>query len=72
MRIVNRASFIAWWQGTLIKFRHGVGVVGDNVANEEAYRDLLAGKTIGLTVGGKIRTTMHKEGGEFVETEVAR
>ncbi|NIO74763.1 MAG: hypothetical protein GTN69_02455 [Armatimonadetes bacterium] len=73
MLLVDRASFIAWIQGTLLDRREdGSMVVGDDVAHERAEAALEDGETIGLTVGGRLVTTMayDADADGYVETEV--
>lgn len=59
MIIVDRDSFIAWTQGILLDRKaDGTFVCGDNELNKEAEEALKNGKTIGLTVEGRIVSTM--------------
>jgi len=72
MIIINRASFIAYTQGVLMDFKDGTGVVGDNINHERAEEALNNGETVGLSVGGKLFSTiaLDKEAGEFREQEI--
>lgn len=75
MLIVDRDSFIAWTEGTLLERRiDGTFVVGDDETNERAEKALEAGETIGLTIGGRLESTMafDEAQGDYVEKEVRR
>lgn len=71
--IVDRESFIAWTQGVLLeRDADGTMVVGDDIRNEQAEYALEKGETIGLTVGGKLVSTMSydSEADGYVEVSV--
>lgn len=72
MLIIDRKNFIAWTEGILLdRDEHGrVCVVGDNEIHERAVAAMDAGETIGLTVGGKIVTSMRLTDGGY-EEEIA-
>lgn len=61
---LDRDSFIAWTQGVLLDFKHGVGVVGDNINHERAEQVLREGGQVFLTINGEPVS-------ELVETEEA-
>ena len=71
MIIVNRARFIVWAGGILLK--RGVDArvfVGDDINHEKAQDAMDAGETIGLTQKGVIVTRMRVIDGAYVEVRV--
>ncbi|RLC88677.1 MAG: hypothetical protein DRJ03_02030 [Chloroflexi bacterium] len=70
---VDRTSFMAWTQGTLLdRNRDGVCVVGDNTDHEKAVQLMDAGKTVSLTQNGKILTEMRLTDNGYEENVVPR
>lgn len=71
MLIVDRESFIAWTEGVLLdRDENGKVIVGDDIKNVRAEAVLEKGKIIGLTVAGKLVSTMSLEKGSYVERAV--
>ena len=68
MLVVDRNSFMAWVGGALlIRDRAGSCIVGDDVRNEEAEAAMQRGETIGLSVNGRIVSTMRDIGDAYEE-----
>jgi len=68
MIIVKRQGFMLWTQGILMdRDREGNVVIGDDTKNEEAEKALERGEEIGLTINGRLVSTMKLEDGAFVE-----
>ena len=70
MFTVSRRELIAWVEGDLLHFRKGKGIAVNEIACEKAERLMTAGETIGLTVNGKIVTTMRLTDNGFEESRV--
>jgi hypothetical protein len=71
MLVVDRDSFMAWMQGILLeRDAEGYVLVGDSVDNERAEDALEKGETIGLTVDGRLVSTLRDAGEEIVEEEI--
>lgn len=58
MLIVDRSSFIAWTDGILFDRTPTTLVVGDNVRHDKALKALECGETIGLSVNGRLFSTL--------------
>ena len=69
---VSRTEFIAWTEGELLNFENGKGIAPDELACEEAKRLLDAGETIGLTVNGRLFSTMKKTDTSYDEVAVPK
>ena len=68
--VVDRAGFIAWTEGILLKRTRTTMVIGDTTENREAEKILKRGGTVMLTVSGKPFSLVRpdKKRGGYVET----
>jgi hypothetical protein len=69
MQTVDRDEFINWIDGVLIKVENGDGVIVHEKVCNAAETALNNGETIGLTMNGRIISTMIKNGDVFEEKE---
>ena len=67
MQPVDRAGFQLWYEGIILEFRNGVGIIvreRDCIAAEDA---LNRGETVVLTDGGRVVSEMKLQDGVFAE-----
>jgi len=66
--IVNRGDFMAWTEGSLLeRDAKGVCLVSDNIDHEKVEQLLDAGETVGLSVNGRLFSTLSLEERGYVE-----